>query len=293
MKHVDMRKISSSTQFLGVASDLIMEAHLLSKLEHHNIIKLLGMSGAPFSQSFEDSEEGFFLLMDVMEETLMDRLQKWRNDPTNFEKRNICSKLSRKTKKLDLVRMYERVETVALGMAQAMHYVHKRGILHRDLKPANVGFNKVTGDVCIFDFGMARELADCRSDEICGTPRYLAPEVLRGEGYSFKSDVYSFGMLLHEVVSLQQQQRPKKLSLKSQSDVWSACSALARPSLDGIPCPIVSSLIQECLSDDPARRPTFDEIAANLRESSSSISADINNKVHTESDSTLDTILET
>ncbi|CAJ1946362.1 unnamed protein product [Cylindrotheca closterium] len=57
--------------------------------------------------------------------------------------------------------MYERVETVALGIAQALSYMHQRAIVHRDLKPANAGFKKTAGEVCIFDFGFARDPTSC------------------------------------------------------------------------------------------------------------------------------------
>lgn len=292
MKHLDMKKISTSNDFVMSATDLIMESYLLSQLDHKNIIKLHGVSGVPFSQSFEDDEFGYFLLMDVMDETLQDQLRKWRNDPLCFEEKNRFSKLARKSKKLNIRRMYLRIETVALSIAQAMKYIHKCGILHCDLKPANVGFNKDTGAVCIFDFGLARKLTSCRSDDICGTPRYLAPEVLRGEGYSVMSDVYSFGILLHEVASLQQQKRRNELSIKSQDDIWNACRTLARPSLDCIPCPNVAQLIQDCWANDHKVRPTFEVICLTLQSILHTNVSDDCKKDHTESESTLDTVLD-
>mmetsp|Transcript_44716 Transcript_44716/g.107901 ORF Transcript_44716/g.107901 Transcript_44716/m.107901 type:complete len:376 (-) Transcript_44716:159-1286(-) len=297
MKHLDIKKIKSPAELLIAATDLVMEAHCLSKLSHQNIIKLRGVSQTPFAQSFEQDEHGFFLLMDVMGETLQDRLRKWRNDPLCFEKRSeIRSKLSRKAKKLNLQSMYGRLETVAIGIAKAMEYMHQHNIVHRDLKPANAGFNKATGEVCIFDFGLARELPSCSNDEICGTPRYLAPEVLRGEGYSFNSDVYSFGVLLHEVVSLHQPKRPKNVSVQSQNDMRSTCSSLTRPSLDDIPCRIVSYLIQDCWSDNPESRPSFEVVCMSLQSLMPTLkqkaAPDSWEKEHAESSSTLNTVPE-
>jgi len=50
---------------------------------------------------------------------------------------------------------------------------------------------------------MARHIQDCPPHELCGSPRYMAPEVMKGEGYTLKVDVYSFGILLFELCSLE------------------------------------------------------------------------------------------
>jgi len=65
---------------------------------------------------------------------------------------------------------------------------------------ANIGFDDQ--GVKLFDFGFARYVEECDPEEICGSPRYLAPEVVAGKGYSLKVDVYSFGVLFFEVCSL-------------------------------------------------------------------------------------------
>merc|ERR1719223_2181950 len=94
-----------------------------------------------------------------------------------------------------------------------MEYMHSRGIVLRDLKPGNVGFDERTGTVKLFDFGMARPVRDCDPNELCGSPKYMAPEIMSkmlcggggddNEGlYSLGVDVYSFGVVLYELCSL-------------------------------------------------------------------------------------------
>ena len=256
MKRLCQKKILSSAKcFLEAATDLIMEAHFLSKLDHPHIIKLRGVSALSFSASFQEITDGYFLTMDIMAEILKDRLQRWRQDPSCYQRRRgIRSRLTGKGKKLDLYRMHCRLNTVAVGIANAMDYIHKRKIILRDLKPANIGFQETTDEVCLFDFGFAREISTCNNDIICGTPRYMAPEAMRGKGYSFKSDVYSFGVLLHEIASLRHLKRRKKESIFK-----------CHPFLNDISCHDIATLIKECLSYDPEDRPSFDTILITLR----------------------------
>jgi serine/threonine protein kinase len=190
-------------EFVNAASDLAMEAGMLSDLDHKNIIRLRGVSSTCLSESFVE-DRGYFLLMDVLEETLKDRLQRWRKEKASYDKRGLTSLFIKKNKKrkANADRMFGRIETVVVGVANGMKYLHDRNILLRDLKPANIGFDEA-GKVRLFDFGMARKLEDCQANEVCGTPRYMAPEALTDKEWSLKTDVYSFGVVLYEICSLQ------------------------------------------------------------------------------------------
>merc|ERR1712137_178243 len=93
----------------------------------------------------------------------------------------------------------------------------------------------------------------------------MAPEVLRGEGYSLRSDVYSFGMLLHELASLHKRKESKKISMENLSDVMDGCATSSKLSLTKIPCKFVASLIEDCLSESPKVRPSFEAIVKTLQ----------------------------
>jgi serine/threonine-protein kinase len=95
------------------------------------------------------------------------------------------------------------------SVCNAVHFAHSRGILHRDLKPENVMIGAF-GEVYLLDWGIAVSLRDDptgrlpvreSSQEIVGTPHYMAPEMLLGESgkLSPRTDVYLLGAILFEI----------------------------------------------------------------------------------------------
>ena len=91
---------------------------------------------------------------------------------------------------------------VALELAEALDCAHGQGVVHRDLKPANI---LVTGDghVKIADFGVAKlNLANhTLGGRVLGTPAYMSPEQLGGEGVDGRSDLFSLGVVLYTVLT--------------------------------------------------------------------------------------------
>lgn len=138
--------------------------------------------------------EGYFLMLDVLTEILSDRLIRDRSDKARTKQ----PKRKSQRKKV----MYGRIEHIVTGIVEGMRYLHSNDIVLRDLKPGNVGFDEEM-NVRLFDFGMARKVSECVPDEICGSPRYMAPEIMEGKGYTLKVDVYSFGILLYELCTLE------------------------------------------------------------------------------------------
>jgi eukaryotic-like serine/threonine-protein kinase len=97
-----------------------------------------------------------------------------------------------------------------MQVCNAVHFAHSRGLLHRDLKSENVMIGEF-GEVYVLDWGLAVALVDDGSgrlplarevDAIAGTPAYMAPEMLDGDGarLSVQTDVYLLGGILHEIV---------------------------------------------------------------------------------------------
>lgn len=86
-------------------------------------------------------------------------------------------------------------------IASALGYLHSRGIVYRDLKPENLLLDS-QGHVILTDFGLSKEglLATDTTNTFCGTPEYLAPEIVRKEAYDRSVDWWCLGAVLYEML---------------------------------------------------------------------------------------------
>merc|ERR1739848_52806 len=79
-------------------------------------------------------------------------------------------------------------------------YMHRKKIVYRDLKPENLLMDK-NGFLKITDFGFAKFIAGGRTFTLCGTPDYLAPEVVLGLGHGLAVDWWTLGILIFEMLA--------------------------------------------------------------------------------------------
>ena len=94
----------------------------------------------------------------------------------------------------------KKVQFYGAQIAMALEYLHSKGIIYRDLKPENILMDK-TGYLRLADFGMAKKLKENElAMSFCGTPEYLAPEVIAQTGHDKNADWWSFGILLYEML---------------------------------------------------------------------------------------------
>jgi serine/threonine protein kinase len=95
---------------------------------------------------------------------------------------------------------------MVLDAAKGMNYLHSSDppVIHRDLKSPNLLVDK-HWTIKICDFNLSRAIEESGGNVMSSlaatNPRWLAPEILSGKGYTFSSDVYSFGMILWEVLT--------------------------------------------------------------------------------------------
>lgn len=97
----------------------------------------------------------------------------------------------------------DRVRFYGAEIVLALEYLHAAGVVYRDLKPENLLLTD-EGHICMTDFGLCKEglfSPEDRTETFCGTPEYLAPEVLVGQGYGKGVDWWSFGSLLYEMLT--------------------------------------------------------------------------------------------
>ncbi|GMJ02528.1 hypothetical protein like AT4G24480 [Hibiscus trionum] len=153
---------------------------------------------------------------------------------------------------------------MALDVAKGINYLHclNPPIVHWDLKSPNLLVDK-NWTVKVCDFGLSRFKADTfiSSKPVAGTPEWMAPEFLRGEPSNEKSDVYSFGVILWELVTMQQPWN----GLSPAQVVGAVAFQNRRLAIPPNISPKLASLMESCWADDPAQRPSFDNIVEALK----------------------------
>jgi len=146
---------------------LNLEIEIMNKLNHKNIIKL-------YDTIY--TEKYVFLVLELCD-----------TDLYTYIHNNIITE--------------KDTQYIVKQIIEAIKYIMDNNIVHRDLKPHNILINKDTKEIKLCDFGFAREFKDTLlTDTICGSPLYMAPELLQNQKYNIKSDIWSLGIIMYEIV---------------------------------------------------------------------------------------------
>ena len=146
---------------------LNLEIEIMNKLKHVNIIEL-------YDTIYTDKH--VFLILELCDTDLYSYIHK-----------NIITE--------------KDTQFIVKQIIEAIKYIMDNNIVHRDLKPHNILINEITKEIKLCDFGFAREFKDTLlTDTICGSPLYMAPELLQNQKYNIKSDIWSLGIIMYEIV---------------------------------------------------------------------------------------------
>jgi len=100
---------------------------------------------------------------------------------------------------------FKAIVGIAYQILSALVVIHSRRLIHRDIKSSNIFYETVFNEKTTYvlgDFGESKIIPKY-TNTITGTHRWMAPEILLDEEYSFEADMWSFGMLLYELMSLE------------------------------------------------------------------------------------------
>src|ERR1035437_3863955 len=100
---------------------------------------------------------------------------------------------------------HDRAIRIAIGVLEALDYIHANGVVHRDLKPENIMVDE-EDHIKLVDFGIAsdsaaRRLTYANFTATLGTPNYISPEQVKGRRGDGRSDIYSMGVILYDMLS--------------------------------------------------------------------------------------------
>ena len=192
-----IKKIKAATMKTSKhVQSLEREIKLLRESEHPNIVKLFGVKrkGDEFWLIFEFCGGG-----DLSHFIKSRQPQPRLNEPTS--------------------RLFFR------QLAAGLLFMAENNLVHRDLKPANILLSSASSDAVlkICDFGFARSLSgNALAQTQCGSPLYMAPEILAGQPHDGKVDAYSAGAILFEMIT----GRPPFGGVDGKVDVLARCVRL-------------------------------------------------------------------
>jgi len=194
------------------------EIKIHRELNHKNVVK--------FFNYFEDKSFVHLLLELCPQKTLL-HVSKYRKKVEEEEARYYANQIT-----------------------QGLNFLHSKGILHRDLKLGNM-FLSDQMVVKIGDFGLASAFIDNKAGSMCGTPNYIAPEVLRKEGHSPASEVWSLGCMIFALLC-----GAPPFETESVASTYSRIAAGTFSLPPSISTP-AASFLRSLLAHNPDQRPTL------------------------------------
>jgi serine/threonine protein kinase len=153
-----------------LANRVQFEVDIMKRLDHNNIVKLYDVIITPAKVYL------------ILEYCSGGTLEKYIEDKAKLTERQIHHYFSH--------------------LSEALKYLRSKNVLHRDIKPHNLLINE-DNELKVSDFGLSTLLDnDKLTDTVCGSPIYMAPEVIKSNIYGVKSDLWSIGIILYQLIYL-------------------------------------------------------------------------------------------
>ncbi|MEN2498152.1 MAG: Serine/threonine-protein kinase plk1, partial [Marteilia pararefringens] len=222
IKIISKRMISKPSQREKIKSEILIHR----SLNHPYIVK--------FYSHFDDSDNIYFILELCSRRSMME-LQKRRKFLLEPEVRYFLHQL-----------------------LEGCHHLHQNNIIHRDLKLGNIFLDSKL-NVKIGDFGLATKVSFTgeRKKTLCGTPNYIAPEILSKKGHSFEVDIWSIGCIIYTLLVGRAPFETKSLKdtyKKIQQVDYSTPSSMSSAS---------KNLLSLIFQSNPSNRPSIGDILQN------------------------------
>ncbi|CAI5738874.1 unnamed protein product [Hyaloperonospora brassicae] len=174
-------------------ANLEMEVAIMRQIDHPNVVKLY---------EIQKTDKHMYLVLEYCAGGDLQQYMRRHQQPTRQPTRQRADELQSASSSLCLPEAVARhfLRELATGMQCLWHH----NLIHRDLKPQNLLLveDSPTSALKIADFGFARHLATASMAEtLCGSPLYMAPEILKFQKYDAKADLWSVGTILFEMVA--------------------------------------------------------------------------------------------
>lgn len=167
-ENVAVKIINKAGQKESDLKKLHKEVKILQSLKHRNVVKVL---------DYYDTSDTFYIVMEYIN----------------------GGELFNKIVDEEIVFSEERSREIIRTIAEALKYCKDNGVIHRDIKPENILLTE-DGDIKVADFNLSKQI-DKEAinfsilETMCGTPNYVAPEVISGSPYDYKCDIWSLGVI--------------------------------------------------------------------------------------------------
>ena len=176
--NVAIKKVSLKDTKKMSLSRLQREIKLLKKLNHPNIVR--------FIDTFTDISDNVYVITEYCNYGSLEKFIGGKGD--------------------EIVQLFEdEIKTLIYQLKEGLRYLLTNNILHRDIKPQNILLHR-DGDeinIKIADFGFAKHFevleVDSMMETLCGTPLYLAPEIIIDKKYTLYSDLWSVGIIMYQL----------------------------------------------------------------------------------------------